>query len=139
METKFDKLYKIIMEQGYALKGDNSYADAGSAMGKAEYSLNSIGTGNVELYGKRNGELILNPIDGNPIKWNILAQYFPSYDCITGQKIPKDRVVFELKRGSSRKNNMYVDIETYKNAYANNDIETIEKLKAIGLEPGFEF
>lgn len=135
MESKFDKLHKLIMENGFS----DYREDPGNYFGKAAYSLNSVGEGNIELFGKRNGELILNPITGEPVKWEVVATHFNCYDAITRERIIAPHTVFELKQGSSRKNNLYVAIETYEEAYATDDIETIEKLKSIGLEPGFSF
>jgi hypothetical protein len=138
MKSNFDKLYKLIMEQGYQFRDDNnSRVNSGSQMGKAAYSLEMIGSGNTELYGKVNGELVMNPITGEPVKWQILAAYGRAFDFLTGAKIPKDSSCFYLQLAKFGKPNMYVKLETYQNAYESGDEEMIAKLQEIGLDGGF--
>lgn len=52
MKNSFDKLYNLIMEQGYNLGRRN---DPGANTDYAAYSLAEVGKGNTELYGIYNG------------------------------------------------------------------------------------
>jgi hypothetical protein len=52
MKNSFDKLYNLIMEQGYSLGRRN---DPGANTDFGGYSLSEVGKGNTELYGIYNG------------------------------------------------------------------------------------
>lgn len=134
--SKFEKLYNIIMEGKYS---DYDYhKDAGDYFGKARYNANEFGD-NVQMQGMRNGNPVVNPMTGEPVYWKVTATHYNCFDAVTGNELIAPRIVFELAYGSNRKNNIYVDIETYKNAYETGDKVTIAKLKALGLEPEFDF
>ena len=130
--NKFNEAYKLIMEEIYK-------DDPGNHFGKARYNAKTTGDGNVELIGLRNGEPVVNPLTGEQVYWTVTATHFNCFDAITGEKLVAPLIVFELRWGNSRKHALYVARETYEDAYANNDEEKIEKLKAIGLEPGYIF
>ena len=135
---KFDKIYKMIME-GVWYDRSSYQEDPGQHVGRVKYNAGSVGEGNVQLYGKLNGNPVIDTQTGQPAKWTVMAQWQPSRDYLTGQKLISGRTVFQLKWGYGKKNTIYIARETYENAYAENDQEMIAKLKAIGLQPGYIF
>lgn len=132
--SKFEETYKMIMEGKYS----DYREDAGNYFGKARYDVNEFGD-NAQMQGIRNGVPVINPVTGEPVYWHVTATHYNCFDAVTGEKLVAPRTVFELCYGSSRKNTLYVAIETYKDAYANEDPVAIAKLKSMGLEPGFDF
>lgn len=59
-------------------------------------------------------------------------------DFITGLPLPIGTTTLWLRNGLNRGKGIHVALKTYEDAYASNDTATIEKLKNIGLEPGYK-
>lgn len=133
--AKFDETYKMIMEGKYS----DYREDAGNYFGKSRYTTDSVGSGNVQLVGLRNGQPVVNPATGEQVYWTVTATHYNCFDAVSGEKLVAPRIVFELRWGNSKNNALYVARETYENAYASEDPVAIAKLKAIGLEPGYIF
>ena len=139
MKNSFDKLYNLIMEQGYNL---GRHDDPGANTDFAAYSLSEVGKGNTELYGLYNGQQVIDPRTGQPIKWEWYAVYKGGRkyrDYITGEMIRSNTnaLCFPISKAGISKMNIYVKPETYFNAYESGDEATIAKLQEIGLDGGF--
>lgn len=141
MKSKFDDLYKVIMEGKYA-PGSDKFDVADVRHQKLAYGQDEVGAG-VRLIGMMNSQPVLDP-DGNPLEWQVNATDFKSVDCVTGQPLPKYTSTFWLKNGLNRGKGLHVAVATYEDVYYNQDSpiyqnpEYMQKLHDLGLIPGFK-
>ena len=142
MKSKFDDLYKVIMEGKFYDSTWNNRNDIADVRNQQlSYDQSQFGQ-EVKLIGMMNGEPILDQ-EGNPLEWEVNAQDGAAVDLVTGQKIPKYHTSFLLRRGPRRRDGMHVAVQTYEDVYYNQDSplyqnpEYMQKLHDLGLIPGF--